>query len=145
MAKFKIEGMEELQKTIKKLGELPQKCVTKAARKGSKIALNSAKQNAPVDTGSLKRGLSQKGERTKTKGKKVYQVTFNKGMNDVFTTESKSGKRGYYPAAQEYGFFARNGRYIPGFHYMKKSIEGNNYQIEREIVDVLSKEIDKLK
>lgn len=145
MAQFKIEGMEELQKTINKLGKLPQKCVTIAARKGANIALKSAKQNAPVDSGNLRKGLVQKSEKTKTKAKKVYQVTFNAAMNDVFAKESKSGKRGYYPASQEYGFFARNGRYIPGFHYMKKSLEENNTKIEREIVDVLSKEIDKLK
>ena len=38
MATFKIEGMEEAIKMIKDVGELPQKCVTKAAKKGIQIA-----------------------------------------------------------------------------------------------------------
>lgn len=57
MANFKIEGMKELQKSIKKLGQVPQKCVTPAAKKGMNIALKSAKKNAPEDTGELKGGM----------------------------------------------------------------------------------------
>ena len=48
--KVKIDGMKELQKSIKKLGQVPQKCVTPAAKKGMNIALKSAKKNAPEDT-----------------------------------------------------------------------------------------------
>ena len=33
MANFRIEGMKELQKSIKKLGQVPQKCVTPASKK----------------------------------------------------------------------------------------------------------------
>lgn len=145
MAQSTIQGMKELQNTIKQLGKLPQKCVTKASRKGATIALKSAKQNTPVDQGELQSGIILKGEKSKVKGKKVYQVTMDDKKNDIFAKESKSGKRSYYPASQEYGFFARGGSYIPGFHYLKKSLESNKNAIEREVVDVLSKEIDKLK
>jgi hypothetical protein len=58
---------------------------------------------------------------------------------------TKSGKRYYYPASQEYGFRTRSGVYVPGFHYLKNALEDNSRKIEKEIVDVLSKEIDKLK
>jgi hypothetical protein len=141
-----IEGMKELEKMIKKLGQLPQKVVTKAARKGTQIAQKSAKSDAPEEIGNLKKGIVLKGERSKIKGKKVYQVTFDRAMNTFFVKMSKDGKkRYYYPASQEYGFMTRDGGYVPGFRYLKKSIENNENKIEREIVDVLSKEIDKLK
>lgn len=145
MARTRIEGMRELQTTIRRLGQLPQKSVTIASRKGAQIALKAAKMNAPEDDGDLKKGIVLKGERSRLKGKKVFQVTFNRNMNEIFAKVSKSGKRSYYPASQEYGFFARNGKYIPGFHYLKKSITENTKAIQKTIVNVLSKEIDKLK
>jgi hypothetical protein len=144
--KSEIEGMKELEKMIKKLGELPQKAVTKSAKAGANIALKSAKTDAPIDQGNLRKGIVLKGERLKVKGKKVYQVTFAKSMNTFFVKMSKDGKkRYYYPASQEYGFMTRDGGYTPGYRYMKKSIENNDTAIEKKIVDSLSKEIDKLK
>ncbi len=143
--KFKIEGMKELEKTIRKLGKLPQKCVTKAAKKGAQIALKAAKQKAPFLTGALEEGIILKAEKTKKKGKKVYQVTMNPAMNDVFVKTTKDGKRYYYPASQEYGFITKNGGYVPGFHYLRDSLVDNKERIEKTVVDVLAKEIDKLR
>ena len=143
--KFKIEGMEELEKTIRKLGKLPQKCVTKAAKKGAQIALKAAKQKAPFLTGALEEGIILKGEKTRRKGKKVYQVTMNPAMNDIFVKTTKDGKRYYYPASMEYGFITRDGGYSPGFHYLRDSLVDNKERIEKTVVDVLAKEIDKLR
>jgi len=143
--KFEIEGMEELEKTIRKLGKLPQKCVTKAAKKGAQIALKAAKQKAPFLTGALEEGIILKGEKTRRKGKKVYQVTMNPAMNDVFVKTTKDGKRYYYPASMEYGFMTRDGGYVPGYHYLRDSLVDNKERIEKTVVDVLAKEIDKLR
>ena len=143
--KFEVEGLKELEKTIRKLGKLPQKCVTKAAKKGAQIALKAAKQKAPFLTGALEEGIILKGEKTKKKGKKVYQVTMNPVMNDVFVKTTKDGKRYYYPASQEYGFITKNGGYVPGFHYLRDSLVDNKERIEKTVVDVLAKEIDKLR
>jgi len=143
--KYEIEGMKELEKTIRKLGKLPQKCVTKAAKKGAQIALKAAKQKAPFLTGALEEGIILKGEKTRRKGKKVYQVTMNPAMNDVFVKTTKDGKRYYYPASQEYGFITKNGGYVPGYHYLRDSLVDNKERIEKTVVDVLAKEIDKLR
>ncbi|SDM17440.1 HK97 gp10 family phage protein [Bacillus sp. OK048] len=145
MARNEIIGMKELEKTIKQLGQLPQKVVTKAARQGASVSLKAARANAPVDSGDLKKGIKLVGERTKIKGKKVYQVTLDKALNHVFVKESKAGKRAYYPASQEYGFLTRDGRYVPGYRYLRKSIEDNDKQIQDKVLDVMGKEIDKLK
>jgi hypothetical protein len=143
--KFEIEGMKELERTIRKLGKLPQKCVTPAAKKGAQIALKSAKQKAPFLTGALEEGIILKGERAKRKGKKVYQVTLNPAMNDVFVKTTKDGKRYYYPASQEYGFMTKDGGYVPGLHFLRDSLIDNKAQIEKTTVEVLAKEIDKLR
>ncbi len=142
---FKIEGMKELERTIRKLGQLPQKCVTPAARKGATIALKAAKAKAPFLTGALEEGIILKGEKARKKGKKVYQVTMNPAMNDIFVKTTKDGKRYYYPASMEYGFITRDGGYVPGFHYLRDSLVDNKAAIERTVVDELAKQIDKLK
>jgi HK97 gp10 family phage protein len=141
-----IEGMRELERTIQRLESLPQKCVTKAARKGANVALKAARNNAPVESGDLKKGLKLTGERARIRGKKVFQVTFNKNMNHLFVKLSKDGsKRYYYPASQEFGFMTRGGGYTPGYRYLRKSIDEHKAEIERTTVDVLASEIDKLR
>lgn len=144
--KFKIEGMKELKRSIKRLGDVPQRAVTPSARKGMNIAFKTAQKLAPEDKGYLKMGLTLKGERSRHKGKKVYQVTFKGGpaWNDIFQTRNSLGEiTGYYPASQNYGFFARNGRYIPGYHFLEKALENNAKTIEKTIVQEMLKRIDK--
>jgi len=140
--KFKIEGMKELEKSLKKLGKVPQKYVTSAAKKAMTISLKDAKANAPYETGMLKKGIVLKGERSRTKSKKVYRIVFDKAMNDVFEKEYGDGKRGFYPVFQEYGYFTKNGRYIPGFRFISDSLINNVSKIEKTIISTMQKKID---
>jgi hypothetical protein len=140
---FKVEGMEKLQKDLEKIGQVPQKYVTASARRGMNIALKDSKANAPYDTGMLKKGIVMKGERARAKGKKVYRIVFDRNMNDVFQKPNKEGKvTGYYPISQEYGFFAKNGRYIPGYRFIHDSLIDNTSKIEKTIVSEMQKRID---
>lgn len=140
---FKIEGMGELKKSLKKLGEVPQKHVTTSARKGMNIALKQSRSTAPYLSGDLKKGIKLVGERPKPKGKKVYRIVFDRAMNDIFQKPNKEGKiTGYYPVSQEYGFFARDGRYIPGFRFIHASLTDNVSKIEKTIVNEMKKKID---
>ena len=139
-----------LNRTVDKLGRLPQKCVTKAARKGGNLVLKAVRQKAPVDTGDLKRGLRLKGEKSRVKGKKVFDVVFDAGMNDVFQKPIQNpgeaggqSKIAYYPASMEYGYFARNGRYIPGYHFMRGAAEESEESAAGVTVQVLSDELEK--
>ena len=64
-------------------------------------------------------------------------------MNDVFQKRNKDGDiTGYYPISQEYGFFAKNGRYIPGFAFVRGSLEKDAPAVEKTIVDTMQKKID---
>lgn len=143
--KFEIEGMKELERTIRELGKLPQKCVTPAARKGARIALKAARAKAPWRFGDLSEGIILKGEKLRKRGKKVYQVTMDPKKNDIFVKETKDGKRYYYPASMEYGFITRDGGYSPGYHYLRDALVDNKAAIERVTVDELAKRIDKLR
>lgn len=138
-----IEGMAELERLFGRLGKVPQTVATKSARAGGSIALKAAKANAPEDTGDLKRGIILKRERSKVKGKAVYDVTIDPTMNDVFVKISKDGKRSYYPASQEYGFLTVDGRYVPGYRYLRRAIDDNQAQIEIKVLETAGKEVDK--
>lgn len=141
--KFKIEGMKELKKSLDKLGKVPQKHVTSAARKGMNIPLKHAKADAPEDTGNLKRGIKLAGERSKFKGKKVYRIIFDPAMNDIFQKKDAEGKIvAYYPVSQEYGFHTKNGRYIPGYRFVRDSLANNTKLIEKTIVGTMKTKID---
>lgn len=145
MAKYKLDGLDEVLKMLKDVENLPQKCVNKSARNGAKISLQDAKNNAPFFTGALEKGIILKAEKTTKKGKKVYQVTFDSDMNDVFQKKNKKGEIKYYPASLEYGWIMENGAKHEGLHFMKNSIDNNNSKIEGTMVKVLTDEIDKLR
>lgn len=141
--RFRIEGMKGLQKSLDKLGSVPQKHVTASSRKGMNTVLKDARADAPFDTGDLKRGMKLSGERSSYKGKKVYRIIFDPAMNDIFQKKNAEGEiTGYYPISQEYGFFARNGRYIPGYRFIHDSLTGNARQMERVIVSEMKSKID---
>lgn len=140
---FRIEGIEDIKKGMYKLQKIPQKHVTSSARKGMNVVLKDARASAPVDEGYLKQGMKLKGERSAAKAKKVYQVVFDDRYNHIFQKKNADGKiTGYYPVSQEYGFFARNGRYIPGFMFVHKALTGNVRLVERTIIAELKKKID---
>lgn len=140
---FKIEGMDKLQRDLKKLGQVPQKHVTSSSRKAMNVVLKQSRATAPYDEGYLEKGMKLKGERSRVKGKKVYQVIFNPDMNHIFQKPNKEGKiTGYYPVSQEYGFFAKNGRYIPGYRFIHDSLAENTRKVEKTIVSEMQKKID---
>lgn len=143
---FKVEGARELIRDFNKAALLQQTSVTKAAKAGARIALVSAKSNAPEETGALKQGLMLKAEKSRVakSGKKVYQVTFDPSMNDEFVKISKDGKRSYYPASMEYGYRLRNGGYVPGFHYLRDALVDNKDLIEQTVIGVMWSEINKI-
>lgn len=143
MAKYKLEGLDEVLKMLKDVESLPQKCVNKSARNGAKISQKDAKNNAPFLTGTLEESISLKAEKTNKKGKKVYQVTLKN--NPEFVRITAEGNRYYYPASQEYGFRLRNGGKVEGLHFLRNSIDKNNSKIESTMVQVLADEIDKLR
>lgn len=135
---------------IKKLGYLPQKCVTKAAKKAAGIVRKAAKKKAPKgETGNLRRGIVLKGEKRRRRGKKVYQVTFSAAMNDVFRKPIKEpgkygGKNptGYYPMSLTFGFKTAKGKY-EGNDFLDSAARENEALSKKVMMETLEKEIDK--
>ncbi|QMV44466.1 HK97 gp10 family phage protein [Cohnella cholangitidis] len=144
MARTDIIGLRDLERSFRQLGRVPQTVATQAARAGASVARSAAKKNAPVDTGDLKKGIIMKRERKTKQGKAVYDIMMDPAMNDVFVKESKEGKRSYYPASQEYGFLTADGGYVPGYRYLRRSIDDNKTMIEKKTLEKAGKAVEKI-
>lgn len=151
---FYMEGLGDFVGVLGSMEQVPQKCVTKAAGKGATVVRKAVRGEVPVATGALKRGIVRKGELSRTKGKKVYDLMFDPNMNDVFQKPIKNpgeagGKnsKGYYPASMEYGFLTRSKgggySYVPGYHFMRDAAEASSSAAKKAMVQALNDEIDK--
>ena len=112
---FDLEGIEKLCKSLDAIGKSPQKAANKASSKAASIVKRSIRARAPKKTGTLKRAIVIRAEKSKLKGKKVRQITFSKSSSADLQKPIKrpglyGGKHrswGYVPASLEYGFLTR--------------------------------------
>lgn len=151
---FYLEGFGGFVGVLGSMEKLPQKCVTRAAGKGATVVRRAIRNQAPVDTGALKRGIIRTGERSRTRGKKIYDMMFDPAMNDVFQKPIKNpgeaggeNPKGYYPASMEYGFLTRSKgggySYVPGYHFMRDATMDSSGAATQAMVQELNKQIDK--
>jgi len=140
-----IVGVREVQKLFEQVGKAPAKVLNKAVRKGGNVVMKAAKDNASKfenPTGSLRNNIVMRAERSK-KGKKVYQIFV--ASHPHFVKISKAGKRSFYPASMEYGWTDQNGKYHPGYRYMRKAAEENAGIVKGLILEVMASELDRLR
>lgn len=138
-----LDGMSDLKSIFKGLSRVPQTVATKSARAGGSIVLRASKKNAPEDEGNLARAIVLRREKSKVRGKAVYDVTIDRSMNAHFVKISKEGNRSYYPASQEFGFMTVDGQYVPGYRYLRNAADDNRAIVEKKILDVTKAEVDK--
>lgn len=131
---------DEIDEVIRELGKVPAGISLPLKRSAAKVAKVS-KGYAPKRTGALRKGIVVKGkrERSRTKGKYVYDVWMNPKMNETFVKSSVVGNRAYYPASMEHGFVTRSGTYYDGFHYMKTAANAVDGIYEAMLLTELNK------
>lgn len=144
---FDTSDLKRLEREMRALPSGQQRIVTKAAGKAARLIRPIVRAKAPEDTGMLKRGIVVKPERSRSKGKKVYEVTMDRNMNDVFQKPLKSGKHAYYPSSQEYGFLTRSKggglSYVPGYRYMRDGSEQAEGQAREKMIQTIEEEVEK--
>lgn len=151
---FYLQDLPRFYAALSRVEKVPQRAVTKAAGKGMTVVRRAVRSGVPVDTGALKRGIIRKGERSRTKGKKVYDLMFDPGMNDTFQKPIKQpgaagGKssHGYYPASMEYGFLTRSKgdglSYVPGYHFMRDAAQEAAFPATQTIIKTFTAELEK--
>lgn len=141
-----VEGLNKLMKDISKLDKIPQKQITKGVRRGTNIILKEARLRASERhiTGKMSRKLTLKAERSKKRGKKVMQVTYQKVDKYPEAVKiTKDGTRYYYPSSQNFGFKTRDGEKVEGLHFLEGAMQSKSGEAARVIVDEIGKEIEK--
>lgn len=157
---FNFGEMAKFQKTLRQMGNLPQKVVNKAANAGATVAGDAVKAAAPIGkTGRLSKGFKKTAEKSKVKGRKVYHYAMSDKKNKFFqkpipANPEHPGKRkskypwAYYPASIEYGFLTRSGgngiSYVPGTHFARNAAEKARPRVERAAVRTLVSEMEKV-
>lgn len=144
MARESVEGLNKLIKDISKLDKMPQKQITKGVRRGTNVILKEARARAPKLTGKLRRKLTLKPEKSKKRGKKVMQVTFQSVEKFPEAVKiTKDGTRYYYPSSQNFGFKTRDGGKVEGLHFLEGAMQAKSGQAARVMIDEIGKEIEK--
>ena len=133
---FDIRDIERTVKMLNEAGKSPQKAVTRAAGRAGTVLKRKIRQGeVPQRSGTLKKSIIRVGEKTRKRGKKVYQVTFDRKMNEQLQKPIRNpgqlgGKssKGYYPASMEYGYLVR----VPGegIRYLRE-IQGSNQYVRK--------------
>lgn len=149
-----VEGLDELIRQIERASKIPKRGLSKAAREGMRKPLAQARKDAPRETGTLKKGIKSKLEKSskRSKFKSIYQMVFDEKYTEIFHGKKilrpglyggdPSKEYGYYPVSMEYGYHAKGG-YRPGKYFLKKAIEDNQDDSAKIVVKVLTEEIDK--
>lgn len=141
-----VEGLNKLMKDISKLEKMPQKQITKGVRRGTNIILKEARLRASERhiTGKMSKKLTLKSERSKKRGKKVMQVTYQKVDKYPEAVKiTKAGTRYYYPSSQNFGFDTKDGGYVEGLDFLGGAMKSKSKQAAKVIVDEIGKEIEK--
>jgi hypothetical protein len=149
----KIDGLNELQAQFERIGKMPKKHLTKAAKLGSDDPLKQARANAPVGKntktrGLLKKGLQRKMETPNKRNKSVYRIRWNPKYTGDYLKETTGVYGGkvpyaYYPHSVEYGFKTKKGR-TEGKYFVAKAINATTRESLQKIVDSLNDSIDTL-
>lgn len=141
-----VKGLYGLIKDINKLEKMPQKEISKGARRGANVILHDARSRASARhiTGKMSKKLRLKAERSKKRGKKVFQITYPKA--DKFPEAvkiTKDGTRYYYPSSQNYGFKTVDGDKVEGLHFLEGAMKSKSKQAAKVMIEEIGKEIDK--
>jgi hypothetical protein len=159
---FHPEGFRQLEHQLSTLGKnFPKAKVRQAANKGANLPLRKARQNAPVETGQLKRGIvkveEKKWKQNRKLKKAVFQIYFDAAKNEIFQrpiSDAGRGTRGgqtripwaYYPISQEWGWHVREGVRVYGHkpHFMRDAIEATQKETIITVVDSLLDSIQQI-
>lgn len=163
---FDFRDIMRFQVTCNVLGEKTAlNAAKKAARIGSNLIGKEIRKAAPKgNTRQLKKGFKKKPERSRFRGKFVFDYAMDPAKNEIFQKPIQhpgilggKNKKAYYPSSIEYGFLARApgagyayipGRKIPtqkveGTHFTKRAAETAEPAAMAEMKRVLNEELDR--
>lgn len=154
-----LKDLKEAKKTFDAMGKLPQRIVSASAAKAATAVKKAVKnsEKAPKDSGLLRRAIIRTPEKSRRKGKKVYDIRFDPTWNDEFQVKKRPIKNpgefggksdhAYYPASMEYGFLTRSKgggiSYYPGHYFMRDEGEAMRGESNEIMARTLNEKLEK--
>lgn len=144
-----VEGLSELDSQFNRIGKMPKKYLTKAAKEGMAGPLADAKANAPVgETGILQKSIKRVMETPNKRNKSVYRLMYNPDYTDHFlkpTTGVYGGvtPEAYYPNSVEFGYKTLKGK-VKGQYAMSWAVHKNEGSSLKKVVDSLNQSVEEL-
>ena len=134
---FDYRDIQKFERTCRTFGDkTADNAAKKAAQKGSNVVGKQVRIEAPVGkTGELHNGFIKRKERSRLKGKHVYDYKLDRAKNSIFQKPiirpglyGGKNSKGYYPFSVEYGFLTK----APGGGYTyQKHIRGSNQYAQK--------------
>lgn len=137
-----MDDLQRLEHDLKLLEKFPTKYLTKAVKDGGAIILAETKRLAPKRSRTMINAMVVQLERSRKTGKRVVQITFSSKYNSLLVKKSKTGKRSYYPASQEYGWIKRNGERVEGKHFMRDAADTQENAFKKKVIDDMMAKIE---
>ena len=110
-------GEKELQKKLSKHDLKQQKKIVRSSEAKAMLPVrNKANALCPTDTGKLKSTIKRK-NKTRRGISRSKIVTGKRSELGI-----PPGTKGYYPAAIEYGYTMKNGKFIPAKSFMRQAL-----------------------
>lgn len=148
-----VTGIPELQAEFERMGRMPKKYLTKAAKAGMADPERIAKASVPVSkglptSGTLKKSIKKKMETPNKRNKSVYRLRYDPKFTPIFAKPSSgvyggTPPRAYYPSSVEYGFKTANGK-VAGQYNIAKALQSCQASSLQKVVNSLRQSIDEL-
>ncbi|KIN79924.1 HK97-gp10 family putative phage morphogenesis protein [Clostridium botulinum] len=126
MASMELDGMDSLIRRIEEMGKAGTRIENKALKKAGELIVEEAKNNVPVKTEKLKKGLKVSGVRKKN-GNKFVLAGIQKGDNSKI----------FYGKFLEFGTSKMKARPFMGPAYESKKEEAKEI-IKQELKNALN-------
>ena len=121
-----VLGDKELSDALNKLEGLNRTGIfAQASKKSMRVVLRDIKSKAPVDTGAMQRAFGARSIKPMS-GRRARGAV---GARVLLPTRKMlripANAKGYYPAAQEFGWKTHGGGYVPAKRFVRDALYGN--------------------
>lgn len=130
MISLSVRGEKKIMRQLKKLPvKIRRKVLRKASREAMKPVLKAARNNAPKQSGALKKAIKLRALKRNRRGLVGVKVAVGK---DWFQGDQ------FYGAFQEFGY-----KGIEGKHFVENAYDTHGEGAKRRFMDLVPKQIEK--
>lgn len=135
---IQLLGDKRLQRQLNSLDrKVQRKVVRRALREGAKIVAEAAKENAPVDEGTMRDSIKVRAHKARRRGE--FGVSVRTGTREELGIPQDA--MGYYPFSIEHGYInALTGQHVAANSFMRRAADENEAIVFTRIRRIIAAE-----